>query len=92
MQRLRALSDEFQRHGVVRTWVFGSRARGENAPSSDWDILVEFEKAPTFDQFMGLRCRLEDALGGRVDLLSRSACNPRFLKVIEPELVNVTLN
>jgi hypothetical protein len=90
VEKLRTLAPEFQRHGVVRSWVFGSRATGRNTAGSDWDVLVEFEHAPSFDQFMGLRCCLEDALGGSVDLLSRSACKPRFLNAIEPELVNVT--
>ena len=40
--------------------------------------------------FMGLKAGLEESLNSRVDLLSRSACRPRFLKAIENDLIDVT--
>lgn len=75
---------------VQRAWLFGSRATGNAAPDSDWDFLVQFSHPPGFEAFMGLRDRLAHRLGARVDLLSRSACKPRFLEEIEKELVDVT--
>lgn len=75
LRTLVELKGEFQRFGVSNLWLFGSRARGEGGPKSDWDVLVEFDGVPSFGSFMGLKCFLEDHLGGRVDLLSRSACN-----------------
>jgi predicted nucleotidyltransferase len=38
---------------------------------------------------MGLKVRLEEALGATVDILVRSACKPRFLRAIQEELLNV---
>ena len=29
-----------QRHGVKRVYLFGSRARGDNRPDSDYDFLI----------------------------------------------------
>ena len=78
-----------QKHGVISLWIFGSHARGDFRPDSDLDLLVDFESPPGFDNFMGLKIELEDRLGIKVDLLSRSACRPRFLKAIEPELLHV---
>lgn len=89
MLRLRALRPEFERHGVARAWLFGSRARGEAPESSDWDLLVEYVRPPSFDDYMGLKVRLEEALGATVDILVRSACKPRFLRAIQEELLNV---
>jgi predicted nucleotidyltransferase len=89
ISRLQALRPEFERHGVVRAWLFGSRARGEVPDSSDWDLLVEFGRPPSFDDYMGLKVRLEDVLGSTVDILVRSACKPRFLTAIQGELRNV---
>jgi predicted nucleotidyltransferase len=83
---LRPLWREF---GVERAWLFGGRARGEAGADSDWDFLVEFAGRPGFSNFMGLKCALEDALGTKVDVLSRSAVKPRFLAMIEKELVDV---
>jgi hypothetical protein len=78
-----------QKHDVTSLWVFGSQARGDFRPDSDLDLLVDFASPPGFDNFMGLKIDLEDRLGIKVDLLSRSACGPRFLKAIQPELLHV---
>ena len=88
-QSLRALWPEIQRHGVNHLWIFGSRARGDAHAGSDFDVLVDFALPPNFDDFMGLKFALEEALGAKVDLLSLSACHPRFLKAIQPELLHV---
>jgi predicted nucleotidyltransferase len=86
---LRKLWPVIQKHDVTSLWVFGSHARGDFRPDSDLDLLVDFASPPGFDNFMGLKIDLEDRLGIKVDLLSRSACGPRFLKAIEPELLHV---
>lgn len=83
---LAALKGEFPRFGVSHVWLFGSRSRGDEHSASDWDVLVEFAGQPSFDTFMGFKCFLEDHLGGRVDLLSRNACSPRFLAAIQNDL------
>ena len=88
-RELRNLWPVIQKHGVTRLWIFGSQARGDFRPDSDLDLLVDFASPPGFDNFMGLKIELEDLLGTKVDLLSRSACGPRFLKAIEPELLHV---
>lgn len=89
LNHLTDLRQVFAQWGVARAWLFGSRTRNEGSDSSDWDILVEFREPPTFDTFMGLKTMLEDRLKGPVDLLSKSACKPRLLKAIEPELRHV---
>ena len=88
-QDLRNVWPVIQRHGVASLWIFGSHARGDSHPNSDIDLLVEFSSPPGFDNFMGLKLELEDRLGVKVDILSRSACNPRFLKAIQPDLLHV---
>jgi uncharacterized protein len=75
--------------GIRNLWLFGSRARGESVGTSDWDFLVEFDRSPSFDDFMGAKLLLEESLGGPVDLLSRRACKPRFLAAIQDQLRNV---
>ncbi len=86
---LREIWPVIQKHGVTNLWIFGSHARGDFRPDSDLDLLVDFASPPGFDNFMGLKFDLEDRLGTKVDLLSRSACNPRFLKAIQHELLHV---
>lgn len=89
--RLKNVLGAMKERGVARAWAFGSRASGEEHADSDWDILVEFkpDQPPTFDRYMGLKMFLEDRLGGRVDLLSKTACKPRFLEAIRDELVEL---
>lgn len=89
LESLAELKGELQRFGVSNLWLFGSRARDEGNRESDWDVLVEFDGPPSFGSFMGLKCFLEDRLGGRVDLLSRAACKPRFLEAIKDDLRHV---
>ena len=87
---VRSLRPELRRLGARQLWLFGSRARGQGAAASDWDFLVEFDRSPSFGDFMGLKLLLEDHLGSRVDLLSRQACTSRFLNAIRGDLVDVT--
>ena len=88
-QTLRSLWPEIQKHGVKHLWLFGSCSRGDTHTDSDVDLLVEFSTSPGFDNFMGLKLDLEDHLGTKVDLLSLTACQPRFLRAIQSELLHV---
>lgn len=84
------LRKQWLRFQVKRAWLFGSRAAGEAVHTSDWDFLVEFSQPPSFDAFMGLKSGLEEGLDAHVDLLSRTACQPRFLEAIKDDLIDVT--
>ncbi|MDB6166812.1 MAG: putative nucleotidyltransferase [Lacunisphaera sp.] len=86
---LRGLRPELARQGVGRLWLFGSRARQTAGPGSDWDVLVEFTEPPGLGDYMSLKFWLEEKLGGRVDVVSRAACKPRFLAAINDELLDV---
>jgi len=48
---------------VVRAGVFGSRARGDTGPTSDLDLLVEFEPGRSLFDLTGLQLDLSDLLG-----------------------------
>jgi predicted nucleotidyltransferase len=75
--------------GVRRIALFGSTARGDAREDSDLDILVDFEKDPTFLSFMGLKAFLEDHLGRKVDLVTPDALKPRMRPIVEREAVDV---
>ena len=86
---LRTLWSQIRHQGVKHLWIFGSRARGDSGPESDYDFLVEFASPPGFDAFMNLKLDLEEGLGFPVDLLSLHACPPRWLRAIHSELRRV---
>jgi predicted nucleotidyltransferase len=70
--------------------LFGSVARGKASEASDVDLLVDLDGPATFDGFMDLKLRLEELLGGRVDLVTRKAIRPRLRERIEGEAIRVT--
>lgn len=86
---LRAHVSDLRRYGVKSLAIFGSVARDEAEPTSDLDLLVEFEGVATFDSYMGLKLHLEDLLGSRVDLVMRKALRPRMVPSVEREAVRV---
>jgi hypothetical protein len=78
-----------QSYGVRSLGVFGSIVRGVQRSRSDVDILVVFERTPTFFEFIELEDRLAELLGAKVDLVMRSALKPRIGERILAEVVNV---
>ena len=73
-----------RRHGARRLAVFGSYARGDHTPSSDVDVLVEFETA-TFDNYMDLKFALEELLGKQVDLVVIGSLKPALRETVMAE-------
>jgi len=65
-----------RRYGTKKAALFGSCIRGEMAPDSDVDILVEIEKDISLLDFVGLKLELEEALNRKVDLVEYSTIKP----------------
>jgi uncharacterized protein len=77
-----------ERFSVVRIGIFGSYARGSAHMESDVDVVVELAE-PTFDHYMDLKFRLEEALQKTVDLVMADAVKPRLKEIIDREAVYV---
>lgn len=76
------------RSHVRRLSLFGSELKGQARPSSDLDLLVEFEpgRTPGFG-FIALQDELEALLGRAVDLNTPGFLNARFRsRVLEEAL------
>lgn len=69
--------------------VFGSYVRGEQSPSSDLDILVEFNGSITLLDYARLENKLSDKLEIQVDLVSKTALKPRIGKRVLSEVVEI---
>jgi predicted nucleotidyltransferase len=76
-----------RRYPIQRLALFGSWARGDAREDSDVDILVEVDPSIGL-RFVDLGDQLEEALGRRVDLVSRRAIKPSYWKRIEAELID----
>lgn len=79
-----------ERYGVKQLSLFGSFARDEAGANSDLDILVDFGKAPTFRQYVGLTLYLEDLLGRKVEVVTKGTLKPRVVAAVEKDLTEVT--
>lgn len=87
---LREHAEELRaRFGVCSIALFGSHARDEAGPDSDVDLLVDFDRIPSWAEFNELVDLLEVLLGTRVDLVSPSKLKSRMRPYVEAELIRV---
>lgn len=90
IHRLSAAQSELAGLGVRSLDLFGSVARGDAAPSSDVDLLVEFDKPIGLFHFFRVQRRLEEILGQHVDLVMRDAVKRQLRERIFAEAVRAT--
>lgn len=74
-----------KRAGAIKIAVFGSYARGDFNSKSDIDILVKFGKETTLLKLSGVKIKLEEKSGKKIDLLTYGGINPRLKKAILQE-------
>ena len=68
------IADYFKTQPVVKAWLFGSFARGEETPESDVDILVVLDHTkPVGLKFFGMWNDLEELLDRKVDLVTENS-------------------
>ena len=72
-----AIANYFVTQPVLKAWLFGSYARGEQRENSDVDILVVLDKSqPIGLSFFGMLNDLEELLGKNVDLVTEGSLLP----------------
>ncbi len=76
-----------QRYHIRALGVFGSYVRNEQTPSSDLDVLVEFETLPGLFTYVELQEQLAALLGVPVDLVHRADVKPHIAESLFAELV-----
>lgn len=88
-QVLQQLKPELSRRFHVRSLgLFGSVVRDDFSPTSDIDIIVDFDQ-PVGIEFIDLADYIEQRLQKKVDLVSRSGVKDKYFKSIEREIVYV---
>ena len=64
------IAEYFKTQPVLKAWLFGSFARGEETPLSDIDLLVEYDKGGvSLLKHAAMICELEKILGRPVDIV-----------------------
>ena len=72
------IAEYFKTQPVLKAWLFGSFARGEEKPDSDVDLLVMFDHSTPIGLFAYARMHreLEERLGRKVDLVEDGQLMP----------------
>jgi predicted nucleotidyltransferase len=81
-------SDLMQKYPIASIGLFGSIVRDDFTENSDIDIIVEFNDKIGIE-FIDLANELEDKLNWKVDLVSKRGIKPKYLNVIEPEIIYI---
>ena len=88
-QVLQQLKPELsKRFHVQSLGLFGSVVRDDFSPSSDIDIIVDFNQ-PVGIEFIDLAEYIEQRLQKKVDMVSRRGVKDKYFKAIEREIVYV---
>ncbi len=77
------------RHGARNVRIFGSVARGEARAGSDFDFLVDAGPVTSSWFPAGLILDLEDALGGRVEVVTEQGLDPLLRERVLGEAIPV---
>jgi len=88
-QVLTQLKPELSRRFHVQSLgLFGSVVRDDFSPSSDIDIIVDFDR-PVGIEFIDLAQYIEQRLQKKVDMVSRRGIKDKYFKTIEQEIIYV---
>ena len=78
IKKLKACEADLRARGVTHAALFGSRARGDNRPDSDTDIMIDID--PDADMsvydYAGLKRYIASLFDGHVDVVDREALKP----------------
>ena len=72
------IAEYFKTQPVLKAWLFGSFARGEETPDSDVDILVKFDHRHPIGllRYAGMWREIEERVGRKVDLVEEGTLMP----------------
>lgn len=87
--RLRENEAALRRRGVAHIALFGSRARGDERPDSDTDIMIEIDPDAHIGVwgYAGLKEYVATLLEGSVDVVDREALKPYVARVATADTI-----
>lgn len=83
------IADYFKTQPILRAWLFGSFARGEETPLSDVDLLVQFDKDARVSllKHASMINDLEALLDRSVDLVPDGRLYPRIAESVNQDKI-----
>ena len=82
-QEIDKIQELCKENKVKSLFAFGSVTRADFNPSSDIDLVVDFDESDPFkytDLYFNLKSRLEEIFNRQVDLLEERAIRNRFFR------------
>ncbi len=70
------------RHGILRVYLFGSRARGDNTEGSDYDFCILTPDDYGLFEVGGFYADLRDALGTDIDVVCEESLRDDFSREV----------
>ena len=88
-EMIKTIQDYFKTQPVLKAWLFGSYARGEETPDSDVDILVVFDDTQSIGLMkMGsMYVHLKKMLKREVDLVENGTLLPFAVESAERDKI-----
>lgn len=84
--KIQNLNEYFSNMPVLKAYIFGSFAKGQDKYDSDVDILVDLDYSEKIGlKFIQMKLDLEKILGRNVDLVSSKGLSPYLKSSVEKE-------
>jgi predicted nucleotidyltransferase len=82
--RLRQHERALRARGVAHAALFGSRARGDDRPDSDTDIMIEIDPdaSVTVYDYVALKAFIAGLFDGQVDVVDRDGLKPYIRPIV----------
>ncbi len=89
--KLKALRPALRAEGVTHLALFGSRARGDNRPDSDIDLLIDIDPESRFSilNLVGVEHIVADATGIPANAFMRRSLDKHFVESVAREAIPV---
>lgn len=83
----KAIADYFKTQPVLKAWIFGSFARGEETPLSDVDLLVIYDDKARVSllKHAAMICELEKIINRPVDIVEEGTLRPRIAENVNQD-------
>jgi hypothetical protein len=80
------IANYFKTQPVLKAWLFGSYARGDESPLSDVDILVQFDEGGvSLLKHAAMICELEKILDRPVDIVPEKMLRQRVRESVDQD-------
>ena len=81
------IADYFKTQPVLKAWLFGSFARGEQREDSDVDLLIVPDKMVGLFKLSGMMLDLQELLHVRVDLVTEKGLLPFARETVDRDKI-----